>query len=144
MILGEKVLEIGSADGTQSLLLSQSKEYVVGIELMEYHYETSLELKKSWKNLGKNVSNCTFYKKDALEAKDFLKDIDTILMSRVVYHLRENINPVFESFRESKIENIVLVGCPRREKNWINGGETGDTMGQICLLCFSNRNGGVA
>jgi protein-L-isoaspartate O-methyltransferase len=39
LVPGERVLEIGSADGAQSLILARSKSLVCGVELMPMQYE---------------------------------------------------------------------------------------------------------
>ena len=131
IVPGDRVLEIGSADGTQSLVLAEKKQAVHGLELMPQQFETSLELKDAWLALGKKVENCQFHKGDIGSNFELLADVDTVLASRVIYHLRAGIVPFFEKIEKSgHIKNLVLIGCPRREKKWSQFGETGDSMGR--------------
>ena len=139
MVPGARVLEIGSADGTQALVLAQQKEEVHGLELMPQQYRTSLELKDAWLGLGKEVVNCHFHLGEACSKPELLDMVDTILMSRVIYHLRSEIPKLFQQIKDSGIKNLVMIGCPDRERRWLEGGETADAMGKYAY--FASQEG---
>lgn len=134
LVPGRDILEIGSADGTQALVLALRKNTVHGLELMPKQHEISLELKKAWLGLGRDVGNCHFHNGDACSHTELFSAADTVLMSRVVYHLRDGIDPLFRRIEDSGITNVVLVGCPLREKRWRESGETGDSMGRYAYF----------
>ena len=138
VVPGEKILEIGSADGTQTLTLSQKKGSVVGVELMPMQYQEALELQQYWKDNGLQVENARFVNENIAEKLDLLNGYDTILMSRVLYHMREAVEPLFDSIAKSDVENVVLVGCPLREARWQEGGASGDSLGKYAYYASSD------
>jgi SAM-dependent methyltransferase len=134
LVPGERVLEIGSADGTQSLVLARSKSLVCGVELMPMQFEEACELRKKWIKNGEDVERCEFRNEDVLTSTIDLDGFDTVLMSRVLYHFRDSADAVLEKIAQSKVNNIVLVGCPIRERNWREHGVSGDVMGKYASL----------
>lgn len=127
---GDKVIEFGAADGTQSLVLALEKERVWGVELMDLQIREAEKLKADWLSHGFRVENCRFVQRDILEASDLLADNDTVVMSRVLYHLRGGISDVMDTIAKSAVRHVVLVGCPKRTERWRKHGETGDAMGK--------------
>ena len=127
---GDTILEVGSADGTQALVLAKERRRVYGVELMSEQHEMALSLRDHWLGIGIDVQNCEFYKGDALAFSYLLDCVDTVLLSRVLYHLREDINVYFETIRVSGVKCVALVGCPVRERNWHTYGARGDMMGK--------------
>lgn len=115
---GNRILEIGAGAGVLSLLLSKKKEYVCGLELMPMRHEVAKELKSAWMELGEDVSKCEFLNRDITQSYEILENYDTIVMNRVIYHLREDIKPLFQAIRLSNIEYVVLVGNRGKEKLW--------------------------
>ena len=133
VVPGNRVLEIGVGDGTQSLILSLEKEKVYAIELMNQQFSIANKLKDTWLEKGIDVSKCEFINDDIIERVDLFEKVDTILMSRVVYHLMENISSLFSKIKKNNIEHVVLVGCPRREERWKKYGDTGDPLGKYAF-----------
>jgi len=131
---GRRVVEFGAADGTQSLVLALQKERVCGVELMDLQFREAEQLKSDWLALGRNVENCSFVQRDIRDSADLLKDTDTVLMSRVLYHLRENAGAAMADIQASDVRHVVLVGCPRRTERWQKLGETGDAMGKYAYF----------
>ena len=136
---GLKVLEMGSADGTQSLVLAREKEAVCGVELMEMQYHTALDLKQRWLQNGIVINNCNFIHGGIQEFKSALDAYDTVLMSRVLYHLRSDIDDVMVAITQSNVSNIVLVGCPERARRFREGGSHGDELGKYAK--FATKEG---
>lgn len=130
---GRSIIELGAADGTQSLVLALEKDRVCGVELMDLQFREAEKLKSEWLSLGRNVENCSFIQRDIRESADLLKGNDTVLMSRVLYHLRESIGAAMADITASDIRYVVLVGCPRRTERWEKFGETGDAMGRYAF-----------
>lgn len=137
LVPGQNVIEIGSAEGTQLLLIAQSKQSATGYEKMDRQYATALELKQAWSKIGKSVESCEFVNDDIFSAmekdKTIFDNTDTILMSRVIYHLRDQIPQLMEMIESSQVKYLMLVGCPNREERWKNQGERGDAMGRYAF-----------
>ena len=130
LVPGHRIMEIGSADGTQALVLALRKKVVYGVELMPQQYQCALELRQAWADMGMNVDHCHFLLGEVDSYPEIFDKVDTIFMSRVIYHFRDKIRGLFEKIEDSNIKNIVMVGCPDRERRWLEGGETGDSMGK--------------
>ncbi len=127
---GRTILELGSADGTQSLVLARENKIVCGVELMEKQYQISLDLKKEWLERGISLSQVDFVLGGIDEFKKRLNGFETVLMSRVIYHLRNDIDDVMSAITQSNISSVVLVGCPERARRFREGGQQGDRMGK--------------
>ena len=134
MTPGEHVMELGSADGTQCLVLAKRKARVVGVELMQMQYEEAENLKAAWAARGERTENCVYLNADISSVEDMFDGFDTILMSRVLYHLRGKADPLVKRISSSKVRYLVLVGCPERTRRWRSSGETGDAMGKYAYL----------
>ncbi|RKF12371.1 methyltransferase domain-containing protein [Roseovarius spongiae] len=139
IVPGKNILEIGSADGTQSLTLARDGKRVCGIELMSLQFEEALSLRESWRDMGVTVEDCEFMNVDIMKSLEILDCFDTVLISRVLYHLRADIEPLFRSIADSKVRNVVLIGCPLREARWREKGVTGDTLGKYAY--YASREG---
>lgn len=111
LVKGDRILEIGAAEGLQSLYLAQFKSYVCGIEISNLRYQKALELSKNMEKLGYRISNCDFIHGDILRQADLLKDFDTILIVRVLYHFRQmdDIYLLVDSIL-SKVNSVIIVG----------------------------------
>ena len=131
---GRKVLELGSADGTQALVLATEKEAVCGVELMEMQYRTALGLKEKWIENGAQLDNLRFVHGGIKEFEGLLDEYDTVVMSRVLYHLRSDVENIMSAIAQSKISNVLLVGCPERARRFKAGGSHGDAMGAYAKL----------
>ncbi|WP_050929918.1 class I SAM-dependent methyltransferase [Aestuariivita boseongensis] len=130
MVPGTSVLEIGSADGTQALTLARDGKSVLGIELMPLQFQEAQKLRQHWLTQGFNVKSCEFVNGSIMDNLEALDKAETVLISRVLYHLRADIEPLFKRIVESPVRNVVLVGCPLREARWRAGGDTGDALGK--------------
>lgn len=137
--LGSRVLELGSADGTQCLVLAREKDLVCGVELMELQYLTALELKQKWIANGVSMCRCEFFLGGIPEFKKKLPEYETVLMSRVLYHLRSEIYDVMDAISKSNVTHVVLVGCPDRSRRYKEGGLRGDAMGKYAK--FASKEG---
>ncbi|MBB4004823.1 class I SAM-dependent methyltransferase [Aurantimonas endophytica] len=131
LVPGQRIIEFGSADGTQSLVLALAKDAVCGVELMDLQFEEAERLKSAWLALGRRVENCAFLQASILESTLLLNGYDTVLMSRVLYHLRSDIDGLMGDIAASDVKHVVLVGCPSRTERWRKLGETGDSMGKF-------------
>lgn len=127
---GRTVIELGSADGTQCLVLALEKDSVCGIELMPMQHKTAVELKSIWIEQGFSLNTCDFVLGGVQEFKNLMHGYDTVLMSRLLYHLRSDIDVIMDAIKASEVTHIVLVGCPERTRRFRDGGHHGDSMGK--------------
>src|SRR4249920_3029677 len=58
LVPGQRILELGAAEGVLSLLLAQKKEKVFALELKEERHEEARNLKTSWQERGLDVGRC--------------------------------------------------------------------------------------
>ena len=118
---GTRILDIGSADGTLALFLAQSKELVIGAELMRYRHKTAQEMQRTWANRGAKTDNVRFINRGVKRVEPLLKEVDTVVLSRTLYHLRDDAFWLFDQLRRTKnIEFIALFGNRDKEREWFD------------------------
>jgi predicted O-methyltransferase YrrM len=119
-IPGERILEIGSAEGVLALLLARAdfgnKRSVIALERQESRHEAALELRDAWFGrfrFDRNV-DLRHYKADIRDSFHLLSDIDTLLAIRMVYYLGGDLDAVFAEVAKNKVPNVVLCGNKNR------------------------------
>ncbi len=117
---GKKILEIGAAEGVLSLLLSKDKEMVYGLDISPHRHELALKLQNAWLEQGYDVGRCKMLLGDLIDYIDLLKEVDTVVAVRVIYHFKEEIdvNWVFSEIGKH-VKNVVLVGNERKAKYFL-------------------------
>lgn len=120
-IPGKKILEFGSAEGVQALLLAEQGREVTALEVNQERYEGALRLKNRWLELGKQVQTCTMVQGNILDSTELLNGIDTLLGVRVIYHLRGGALDLMKQVAAADVENIVLCGNKNRAHRFENG-----------------------
>ena len=123
LIPGESFVEVGSADGTLSLHLGRNGKKVFGVELTEYRHQKALELKEAWLNRGEDVSQVNFICGDSRQAGPYLDQVETLVLSRTLYHLRADAEPLIARAKQSDaLKNIAILGNRVKERVYLEGG----------------------
>ncbi len=128
LVPGKRVLDVGSADGTLCLVLAQTKDLVIGAELMRYRHKTALEMRNLWRKRGAQTDNLRFVNRGAKRATPLLAEVDTVVLSRTLYHLRDDAWVLFDRIKRTpSIRYVALFGNRDKEKEWFDtkGGEPG-------------------
>ena len=121
LVPGKRVLDIGSADGTLALVLAQSKEKVIGAELMRYRHKTAQEMQRTWAKRGAKTDNVRFVNRGAKRVRPFLREVDTVVLSRALYHLRDDAFWLFAQIeRIPTITHVALFGNRDKEREWFD------------------------
>lgn len=117
VIPGDRILEIGSAEGVLALLLAGKKEKVIALERHRHRHEAALQLQAHWRQQGKDVDRCEMLAGDIRDRLDLLRQVDTLLAVRTIYHLHEDIHRVFEHVGKH-VRNVVLCGNEGRVRRY--------------------------
>lgn len=121
LVPGSRVIDIGSADGTLALVLAQIKDFVIGAELMLYRHKTAQEMKATWAARGAKTDNLRFINRGARRLGKALDQVDTVVMSRTLYHLRDDAEWLFDQIQaKSNIKNVALFGNRDKEQEWFD------------------------
>lgn len=112
-IPGERILEIGAAEGVLALLLAKAGCHVVAVERSAPRYEAAIALAAAWGV----VPPPTFVNSGIEGRVDLLEGIDTLVAVRMIYYLREALDPVFTEVAR-RIPNVVLCGNKNRAARW--------------------------
>jgi hypothetical protein len=130
-IPGNRILEMGAAEGVLALLLAQRKEKVIALEKNAERHEEALRLQAHWKDLGLSVSHCEMVLGSITDRLDLLEQVDTFLGVRSIYYLRDDVQRVFDRIGE-RVENVVLCGNKNRARRYIeSGGSPDDKLGRF-------------
>lgn len=121
-VTGTRILEIGAAEGVQSLLIADRdpSAEVTALEMRPERHTAALVLQARWRELGRRVDGCTMVCGDITDRLDLLEGVDTVVAVRTIYHLRAAIESVFLCIG-AHASNVVLVGNPNRAR-WAAAG----------------------
>lgn len=114
---GNKILEIGSAEGVLALLLAKHGKEVTALERQPERHEAAQMLRDAW---GMDVSGPRFICGDIRDNLGRLEGVDTLLAVRAVYYLRDDLDSVFAEVAK-KVQNVVLCGNRNRANRWRKG-----------------------
>jgi 16S rRNA G527 N7-methylase RsmG len=114
-IPGEKVIEVGSAEGVLACLMARQGRTVTAIEAHKERHKCALALAQKW-----GVSGVTFVNGRLETQKVKPGDYDTLVAVRMIYYLRDQIDAVFAEVAK-KVPNIVLCGNKGRAKAYHAG-----------------------
>lgn len=114
-----RILEIGSAEGVLAALLAKRGDRVTAVERRDERHEAAVRLAAEW-----GVTGITFAKGDAADLitpvagmAHPLDGVDTFLAVRVIYYLREHLDPLFAAVA-GKVPHVVLCGNKNRAARW--------------------------
>jgi 2-polyprenyl-3-methyl-5-hydroxy-6-metoxy-1,4-benzoquinol methylase len=114
-IEGEKIVELGSAEGVLACLLAKQGKSVTAIERQKERHNAAKRLASKW-----GVSGVTFVNGDTCDNLDRLKDADTLVAVRMIYYLLDDLDAVFAEVAKH-IPTVVLCGNKNRAHWWREG-----------------------
>lgn len=120
-ITGERILEIGSAEGVLALLLARMGKQVTALEKSEERHESAQQLYSDWLARESKFQAPKFINGSIGNRLDLLNGIDTLIGIRVIYYLRSDIDRVFASVAAAKVTQVVLCGNRNRADRWRAG-----------------------
>jgi hypothetical protein len=127
---GDRVLEIGSAEGVLALLLAREGKDVTAMERQFSRHQEAIALRDEWLRAGilPEVARTGHVHGDIVQAIDLIEPdvFDTLVAIRMIYYLGEHLDPVFEQVARA-IPNVVLCGNGNRAERWRNGIPADDT-----------------
>lgn len=114
-IPGERILEIGSAEGVLALLLAKAGKRVTAVEQSEERHEAAQRLREDW-----GVWGPTFVCGHIQDNLHELEGKDTLVAVRMIYYLGDALDTVFAEAAKH-IPNVVLCGNGNRAGRWRQG-----------------------
>lgn len=120
-ITGQRILEIGSAEGVLALLLARQGRQVTALEKCEERHEAAQQLYGEWLGREKNFAAPKFINGTLAQHINLLSaGFDTLVAMRVVYYLGDNIDRYFAVVARN-IRTVVLCGNKNRAARWRTG-----------------------
>lgn len=119
---GEKIIEIGSAEGVLALLLAKEGKRVVALEQSMERTTAARALGAKWRA---DPHRITFVCGDILDNLHFLDGWDTLVAIRMVYHLKEDADTVIAEAAKRGVKSVVLGGNKNRAKEFLQTGNVG-------------------
>ena len=118
VIAGNRILEIGAAEGVLALLLARKNKRVIALERHKGRHAEALKLQSHWRAEGMDVDLCEMTLGDITDRFDLLQQVDTLVAVRMVYHLHEDIHRVFEECGKC-VPCVVLCGNRWRARRYL-------------------------
>lgn len=114
-IPGERILEIGSAEGVLACLMAQQGKIVIAVDANAERHASAVALARRWDERGvmfvnAKIENCL----------DLLDGMDTVVAVRACYYWREHLDTVFAAIA-AKVPNVVLCGNAGRARRYHAG-----------------------
>lgn len=119
-IPGDRILEIGSAEGVLALLLARLGKQVTALEKNEYRHEAAHQLYAEWLARERKFTAPVFVNGEIGANLGLLECKDTLVAVRVIYYLGGQLNTIFAEVAK-KIPNVVLCGNRNRAERWREG-----------------------
>lgn len=113
-ITGERVLEIGSAEGVLVCLLAKSGKTVAALEKSRERHEQAVRLAAEW------GAEPALFNGAIGDRLDLLEGIDTLVCVRVIYYFGADLDRIFAAAAE-KVPQVVLCGNKNRAAKWKAG-----------------------
>lgn len=128
-ISGDRIVELGAAEGVLALLLTERGAKVSALEIKRERHEEALKLQQIWHQQGKNVQDCEMILGDIRNHLDLLRSVDTLVAVRSIYYLRDDIERVFSEVGRH-VNRVVLCGNEGRSLDYYAAnGEPEDKLG---------------
>jgi hypothetical protein len=141
LVPGERILELGAAEGVLALMLAQRKQKVFALELKQHRHEEALRLQAFWQQSGRDVARCEMVLGNIKDRFDLLAAVDTLVAVRSIYHLREDIDLVFDAVSRH-VGSVVLCGNRFRAQHYREGRPS--TNGEGDFDYFASLEGMIA
>jgi predicted TPR repeat methyltransferase len=119
-IPGERILEIGSAEGVLALLLARMGKRVTALEKSAERHESASNLYGQWLARERHFIAPVFVNGDISDNLHLLHKQDTLVAVRVIYYLGDRLERVFADVARF-IPNVVLCGNKNRAARWRAG-----------------------
>lgn len=123
-IPGDKILEIGSAEGVLSLLLARAdmgaKKEVTALERQSDRHESALKLQANWARVYRFTCHPAFVNGSIEDHTELLEGVDTLVAVRMIYYLGEHLDDLFRQAAKM-VPNVVLCGNGNRAQRWRGG-----------------------
>lgn len=119
-ITGQRILEIGSAEGVLALLLARGGKRVMALEKSAERHEGAANLYGQWLGRERKFIPPTFVNGDIRDNLHLLHNQDTLVAVRMIYYLRDDIDRVFAEVAKL-IPTVVLCGNKNRAARWRAG-----------------------
>jgi hypothetical protein len=111
-ISGDRIIELGAAEGVLACLLAQRGKAVTAVERKVERHTAARNLAETW-----GVSSVTFVQSDIADCMGLLAGHDTLVAVRMIYYLRERLDEVFAEVAK-QVPNVVLCGNKNRAAMW--------------------------
>jgi len=129
-IPGNRVLELGAAEGVLALMMAQRKEKVFALEMRKERHEEALKLQEQWRQLGYSVERCEMVHGNIFDRLDLLQQVDCFVGIRSIYYLRDRIDEVFQEIGRH-VPHVLLSGNKGRARAYFDAnGEPDDKLGK--------------
>lgn len=128
-ITGQRILEIGSAEGVLSLLLAKAGKHVTALEKSEERHADAQKLYSDWLARESDFQAPIFINGHAADCLHLLDGIDTLVAVRVIYYLGGTLNTIFAEVAK-KVPTVVLCGNKNRAARW-RSGQPDDPLGAM-------------
>lgn len=112
---GDRIIELGAAEGVLACLLAKNGKTVTAIERQAERHRNALHLALAWQVMG-----ATFLRGDIIENPAWIEGHDTLVAVRMVYYLRDHLDAVFAEVSKH-IPTVVLCGNKNRAAMWRQG-----------------------
>lgn len=123
-IPGDRVLEVGSAEGVLALCLGRAdlgaKKEVTALERRADRLSLASDLCNDWLKRYRFTAVPQFVRGDIVDSLGWLDGMDTFVAIRMIYYLGDQLDPVFEQVAR-KVPNVVLCGNGNRAGRWREG-----------------------
>lgn len=131
-IPGERILEVGSAEGVLACLMAREGKQVTALEANSSRHADALKLSETWSAKGVAFV-CGRIEELTLEPGQF----DTLIAVRMIYYLRGQIDEVFAQVAKA-IPNVVLCGNKGRATRY-HAGRPDEPLGEFNY--YASREG---
>jgi SAM-dependent methyltransferase len=119
-IKGDRIIEIGSAEGVLALLLARMGKRVTAIERSAERHDAAQQLFGEWLGRESSFIAPTFINGDIADNLYALHDKDTLVAVRTIYYLGDRLDAVFADIAKF-IPTVVLCGNRNRAERWRAG-----------------------
>lgn len=123
-IPGNRILEIGSAEGVLALMLAKAGKHVTALERKFVRHQAAIALRDEWLRRGilPAGARTAHVHGDIVPAIKLVEAgaFDTMVAVRMIYYLGGNLDAVFSEVA-LKVPNVVLCGNKSRAQWWRDG-----------------------
>lgn len=126
---GERVFEVGAAEGVLALLMAQSKQAVTALEMRKERHRQSFGLHDAWKGRFGFLCAPEFVCGNIADNLHRLAGHDTFVAVRTIYYFRQRMDEIFSAVA-ANIENVTLCGNKNRAAGFF-AGTNDDSLGDF-------------